>query len=255
MKKIFVLLLFTSLFTFGFATPQSGDLLIYKGDTLPVYPFILEDYRTNPEFEKTFNKVLENIKIRNTACWRGYRAILEVRNDSLFLQKIVGVDHTEMDIASLWGKEDNIFVNWYSGAITNPQNLVIQHYEGWGGFYEYETDFVFKDGILIGVKEYHNTLTPSTYTEFETLKEFIRTNINYKNIKAISHPMLVVARIEETDENGKITKVSVLRGYSDDYDAEAIRVLKSIPQWQVIIRRGEQVQIPWAVPVRFEPRD
>ncbi|MBK5723057.1 hypothetical protein JGH11_19500 [Dysgonomonas sp. Marseille-P4677] len=65
----------------------------------------------------------------------------------------------------------------------------------------------------------------------------------------------MITRIDDVDNNGKITKVSVPRGYNNEYDQEAIRVIKSIPQWQVIKRRGEKIHIPWTIPVIFEAKD
>lgn len=254
MKRLIVILSLSLSYSTAYATPQIGDLLIYKGDTIRVYPFLLDSFLHN---HNTFFEENKSIRLSSTACWRGYQSVFEVRNDSLFLQKIFGAGKQEMDIISVFNKQDNVFLGWYTGTLTNPRNRQIYVHDGWGGYYEYETDFVFEKGILKNVSEYHNTIKPSVYADLRTnvLGDFIKSNINYDNIKPISYRMRISVRIDKVDENGKITDVSVLRGFNEEYDREAVRVVKSIPQWQVIIRRGELIQIPWNIPVLFEARD
>lgn len=174
--------------------------------------------------------------------------MLEVKNDSLFIVKAYGKE--DIDLLIIFGKRTNIFAGWYSGILTNPKNLLISEHAGWGGFYEYETDFKFENGILKDVQIYHNEIKPSIYTNSDTLMNFIKTNIIYDNVKPVKGKIRVQLTIEDVDNSGRITKVSVLRGY-DGYNEEAIRVIKSIPQWEVIIRRGKKMRRPWSVPVYF----
>ena len=225
-----------------------GDRLIYKGDTISVYPFILEKYiYEHPKKEEAYKEIYKS-GYGPTSCWRGFVALFELKNDSLFLVKTHG--KIDIDLSVTFGKKNNVFIGWYSGALTSPKNNKIYWHDGWGGFYEYETDFVFENGILKDVKEYHNYVKPTIYTENDTLMKFINSNINYNNVKPVDKDIRVTTRIDEVDDDGKITKVSVLRGH-EDYNKEAIRVVMSIPQWQVIIRRGEKKHIYWTIPVIF----
>lgn len=83
---------------------------------------------------------------------------------------------------------------------------------------------------------------------------FIKKNINYKNIKSVAKNRVIV-KVEDVDNDGKITKVSIVREHKDnDYNNEAIRVIKSIPKWQVIVRRGKKEQRPWVIPIIFEEK-
>lgn len=101
---------------------------------------------------------------------------------------------------------------------------------------------------------FHNKIEPSVYTISDTLMDFIKKNINYKNIKSVVKARVIV-KIEDVDNNGKITKVSILRGHEySDYNNKAIRVIKSIPKWEVIVRRRKKEQRPWVIPILFEEK-
>lgn len=253
MKKLlittFLLLFFSSIHS----TPQIGDLLIYKGDTVSVYPLILEKYISGRSDNSIIREKIKDIIIPSTACWHGYRTLYEIRNDSLFLIKAYG--KRNINLSAIFGKEGNIFIDWYTGTLTSPRNMLMyDHNNWWGGYYEYETDFRIEGGILKSVREYHNYVRPTIYTNQDTLMNFIKSNIDYNNVKATGQKVRVLTRIDDVDNNGKITKVSVVKGH-DGYNEEAVRVIKSIPQWQVIIRRGEKEHIYWSVPVLFDEKN
>lgn len=76
----------------------------------------------------------------------------------------------------------------------------------------------------------------------------------YKNIKSAADSRVIV-KVEDVDNDGKITKVSTLRGYKDnDYNNEAIGVIKSIPKWQVIVCRVKKEHRPRVIPIIFEEK-
>lgn len=254
MKYIFRISILAFLFSTNMqtaeATPQAGDLLIYKGKTLNVFYFILDKYMHEfPDKRDAFYKKNHDLMMYSTGCWRGYQALFIIKNDSLFLKKVYGLNQQEMDITPLFGKQENVFFSWYTGALTNFQNCIL-YIEN--GYYEYETDFIFKNGILQKIEKFQNTIKPSVYTEESTLTNYIQSHINYKNITPIDQEVVVITSLDDVDENGKITEVSILRGYNDEYDQEAIRVVKSIPQWQYIKRRNKKVHIYWTIPVKFK---
>ncbi|MBK5723058.1 hypothetical protein JGH11_19505 [Dysgonomonas sp. Marseille-P4677] len=177
MKKVVVFLFFLLCSIISYATPQMGDLLIYKGDTIRIYPFLLDDYLSQSPSKEAFHEKNKGIRLSSTACWRGHQAVFEVKGDSLFLQKVYGIDKQEMDLTVLFDQKEDIFFDWYTGTITNPWNrLIYDHNSGWGGFYEYETDFIIEAGILKYIKKYHNTIKSSIYTEGDTLMRFIKSN-------------------------------------------------------------------------------
>jgi hypothetical protein len=74
-----------------FSTAQIPDLLIYKSDTVALYANPLEAYYNE-------NIPRPDFKLGgcwSTACWRGYQAIWEIKNDSLFLNTIQDCCHNE----------------------------------------------------------------------------------------------------------------------------------------------------------------
>lgn len=255
MKHGFILLFMLLCNSVSYATSQVGDLLIYKGDTISVYYFIFDNYlQKSVHKEKFYERNKELIEI-STGCWRGHQAVMELRNDSLFLKEVRGKNQQKMDIVPLFKSDKDIFIDWYTGTLTNPENCLIYVHDGWGGFHEFETDFIFEDGILKSVEKHHNTVKPSEYTNESTLTEFIKSNINYKNVTPVDSRIRVIVRIDDVNNDGKITKVSVLRGYNEEYDKEAVRVIKAIPNWDVIIQRGEKIHRYWYIPVIFEAMD
>jgi hypothetical protein len=42
-----------------------------------------------------------------------------------------------------------------------------------------------------------------------------------------------------------------MRGYDSILDNEAIRVIKTIPDWDIYYRHGEHQRIGWTIPVVF----
>lgn len=68
-----------------FATAQIPDLLIYKGETLSLFTNPLESFY-NKENPRPYSFGMT--KCINTACWRGYVATWEIKNDRLYLLEI-----------------------------------------------------------------------------------------------------------------------------------------------------------------------
>jgi len=111
---------------------------------------------------------------------------------------------------------------------------------------------------LTSLKEFDNSKSKkSKYTENpELLKKFLRESINYSNIKSEPYERArVYVQILNVTENGKIDSVSVVRGWDTERDKEAIIVVKSVPEWDIVYRQGKQIQITWTVAVIFGESD
>lgn len=54
------------------------------------------------------------------------------------------------------------------------------------------------------------------------------------------------------DEKGKITQAKVERGVSADLDAEALRVISTMPDWKPGIKDGTPVEIKYMLPITFK---
>lgn len=53
------------------------------------------------------------------------------------------------------------------------------------------------------------------------------------------------------DKNGKVSKVTVLRSLHKACDAEAVRVVESMPSWKPGRQGGREVPVSYTLPVRF----
>ena len=146
--------------------------------------------------------------------------------------------------------------DWVSGKLISPQgNLLYYFHDGFESIYERELEFNFENGLLIGTEQFDNSKTKkSKYTEDpKLLTEFIYSNINYDNLpKSDTIKGRVIVRVISSDDNGKIDSVDVVRGLNKLYDNEAIRVIKSIPEWDVIYRHGKRINQIWTIPIQFD---
>jgi len=52
--------------------------------------------------------------------------------------------------------------------------------------------------------------------------------------------------------DGSVDRISVIRGVSPELDAEAVRVIKSLPAWQPGKQGGKPVNVWYSVPVTFQ---
>jgi TonB family protein len=85
-----------------------------------------------------------------------------------------------------------------------------------------------------------------------TLMKFIVNNIQYpKNAKEKNIQGRVILRFCVTSE-GKIAKIGVLKGVDPELDAEAIRVIKMLPDWQPGMQGGRPVNVWYSVPISFK---
>lgn len=240
----------------SFATPQSPDLLIYQNDTLYIYSFPFINYlEENPQSERV-NAKIERIGILSTGMWRRVQSTYELRNDSLFLKRVAGKG--ELNLSLIFGQESDIFMDWVSGILTSYKNrLWYDHGMFNGGFFEFEKDFYMENGILKRTEDFQNIIKPSIYFDYDTLANYVKEAINYKHLPTLERDIRVVAKIDMTQVSleGKITDVTILKGYNKQFDDEAIRIIKSIPQWLVVIRRGKPAEYLYFVPVFFRKEE
>lgn len=83
MKQILTLLLLTCSIG-AFATRQQTDLLIIEKDTIHLKTFPLESLKL---VTRPFGHTRRSAP--STSCWRGYRAVWRIKDNMLFLEKII----------------------------------------------------------------------------------------------------------------------------------------------------------------------
>lgn len=83
------------------------------------------------------------------------------------------------------------------------------------------------------------------------LQKFIAQNVNYPIICVENgiQGMVVIAFV--IDKAGEVTDVTILRGVDKNLDAEAMRVIKLLPDWKPGKQNGKPVKVSYQIPVRF----
>lgn len=255
-QKGFILFLFFLSISFvkTFATGQIGDRLIFNGDTLMLFTNPLEDYLSNKP-QRTINNY--ELTWTSTACYRGYIATWEVTNDSLFLLSVQKGCQDEnpqyFDLKSEFGAS-RVFVNWYTGIALAPKGKLLYYvHDAYESLYEKEIEFQIEKGQVIGIKTNDNSKSKqSVYSQNDIkLRQFIYSNINWEILPTNKDKEIMVVIQFSANENGIIDSVKVLRGYNAVFDDEAIRIVKTIPEWDIYYKHGNHKRINWNLPIVF----
>ncbi len=279
MKRALKTLLFLFISMKMFGTAQIPDLIIYKGDTLSLNNLPLNSFPNkeliNPQ------KLFGSSGCFYTACWRNYVATWEIINGELYLKKIrnacyptsmsgVSVSYKSgikkdslgneyADLKKIFPqrfKNGKVKADWVNGKLISPKGeLLFYVHDGFDSIYEKEIEFSIKKGVLISTKTLDNSKTKkSKYAkDSKLLREFISENIKRENLPASdSIKRRVFVQIMSTNDNGKIDSVRVVRGVNELYDNEAVRIVRSIPEWNVTYRHGEKYNRGWIITINFD---
>jgi hypothetical protein len=276
MKKILGSLFFLIICICSFGTAQIPDRLIYNGDTLALFDCPLGYYPDQGIL--SHKKMFGGKECFFTACWRNYVATWKIENDKLYLTEIRNACYpTDMkdvkvsykaetdnigneyaDLKLLFPdkfKDGKVAADWMNCNLLSPKGKLLHYFhDGFESIYEKEVEFKIENGLLLGIREMDNSKTKeSVYSQDQKLlSNYIQTHIDYSNLPRSKDKIRVLVMILKTNEDGKIDSVRIIRGYNDVYNKEALRVVKSIPQWDVLFRHGEQINIYWTIPVIFQ---
>ena len=107
-------------------------------------------------------------------------------------------------------------------------------------------------GEVRSTKYYDNSKTRISpfYKNTDKLRDYIYNNIRWDSLPNIQNEVKVFSLLN-SNEAGKIDSVSIIRGDYPIFNNEAIRILKSIPEWNVLYRHGKLIQCPIAIPIIF----
>ena len=81
--------------------------------------------------------------------------------------------------------------------------------------------------------------------------KYIQKNIKYPPIAkeyGITGKVYVSYVVDKT---GYVTNVKIVRGVDKNLDAEAVRVVKSLPKYKPGIQRGKAVRVMFTIPINF----
>ena len=212
-EKIFIILLLIYINFILCATEQESDYIKiddieHKLFTNPVYELL--------QFEDFHNKyitVINGIKdfSISSACWRGYIAYFEIKNDLLYLNDIIV--HTvslenigrpeDRDISiysKLFDSQKSFFCNFYSGILIIPTEECIKEiYSGYDSMYENYLIIKIRNGQVVQKKEFK-------YNEFEDRKSeaFKRYKLSEKYKTDFSEAKEIFTVIISAEELDKI---------------------------------------------------
>ena len=108
------------------------------------------------------------------------------------------------------------------------------------------TDSVAKDEVFMVAEQ-----MPEFPGGMKELLKFLQDNLKYPESakKNNLQGRVIVQFVVEKD--GTPTEFNVVRAVNPDLDAEALRVLKTMPKWKPGMQRGEVVRVKYTVPVTF----
>lgn len=212
-EKIFIILLLICINFILCATEQESDYIKvddieHKLFTNPVYELL--------QFEDFHNKyitVINGIKdfSVSSACWRGYIAYFEIKNDLLYLNDIIvhtvsleNIGRPEDKDISIYSKlfdsQKSFFCNFYSGILIIPTGECIKEiYSGYDSMYENYLIIKIRNGQVIQKKEFK-------YNEFEDRKSeaFKRYKLSEKYKTDFSEAKEIFTVIISAEELDKI---------------------------------------------------
>lgn len=254
---ILTLFLLTTFNFKSFATAQIPDRLIYNGDTVSIFSNPLEQL---PNIDSLRTHLFNDNKERwNTACWRQYQAQWTIIDNQLYLTAIYSCnyheDKVQANLKQLFpDKYENgkVKADWVTANILSPQGKQLYYvHSGYESLYEKEVIFEIVIGQLKETTTFDNSKSrKSRYSEDTTLLHFIYTNIDWHKLPKQNKPVKVFVQFS-ANEQGIIDSVKVMKGFNETYDSEALRVVKSIPEWDVFYRREQHERRVWNLPIVF----
>jgi len=269
MKKLILSkFLFLIGFIGAFATPQISSKLIYKGDTISVYLNSLpkEFYKTDITF---FESILaENVFGGKEACWTtacgdGYLTMWEIMENQLYLTGIYSCCYDEDSIKAdltLLFKEKVVNGKVKADWVTEKSVYGGKGFMLWNNdmqVFKQEFEFEFSDGKLSEIKTFDNSKSRESVFSTNEIKlvEFIYSNIEWTKLPIQKESIEIYVRFS-ANENGKIDEVEVVKKSDIElFNQEATRVIKSIPDWNVIFQKGKLCRQYYTMPIIFSEKN
>ena len=196
MNKPILLLIIIFSFLFNekvFGTAQFPDILIDGKDTVAIFSNSFEQYLSNKE-----NRIFcgEKLEGTSTACYRGYLAIWMIRDNKLYLKKVLRgcgeIHEKEFNLKKEFGSNE-VFANWFTGKIVSPRGRLLQYmHAGYSSIYEKEKKIYITDGIIDSIITQNflmyddNLLNPIKRHLHDTLRTIIMNNLEPNKIKNFS---------------------------------------------------------------------
>ena len=86
----------------------------------------------------------------------------------------------------------------------------------------------------------------------DALSKYLINNVKYPET-AVKNTITGTVIVGFTiTESGKITKAKVLKSIHNDLDAEAVRVVSAMPDWNPAMKEGKKVSSEMQLPIAFK---
>ncbi|MBN2669414.1 MAG: energy transducer TonB [Bacteroidales bacterium] len=109
---------------------------------------------------------------------------------------------------------------------------------------EEESDEVFQFAVIEDKPEFPGGM--------EALQKYLGSNTKFPEIAKENNIQGRVFVKFVIDKKGKVTDVEIARGVDPYLDKEALRVVKSMPDWAPGKQRGKPVKVSYIVPINFK---
>jgi hypothetical protein len=232
------------------------DVLIIGTDTLKLFETPLDKVLTERHLSLTAF-LGENSDID---CLRNYFATWKIENNKLYLVGVTSCSkpNIKADLNKLFPdlfNDGHVFANWVNEDLLAAKKgdylFAVEPYR----IFAKEKGYFFIEGILKKTTEYDNSKSKrSRYLDDPRLfANYIYSNIRWNEIRSeIENKQTVICSIVSADETGRIDSIRIIRGASELLNREAVRIIKSIPEWEVLFKKGKQVYRQWTFPIRFD---
>ena len=242
------------------ATGQIPDLLIVDGDTLALFCNPLDGY-----FDKEHPRPDDMYSMGSTACWRGYQAYFELRQDSLFLTAIrLGRRGDSTDfypLEKLFGNEATqrgVFAHWVNENLTCVDGECLYYiHMGYASIYEFEINYIVRKGIVKKKHVLDNRKTFLPYSnahggyESPLLQIFVEQQIDYSRLDPEDMNTDVTVIVKKVDGGGQIKKMKI-DGLSRKQERAVRKAMAKVPRFNVIYNGGKPMKnIEWEMTVRI----
>jgi protein TonB len=85
------------------------------------------------------------------------------------------------------------------------------------------------------------------------MQEYIKTNMRYPkdhSVRSASGSIMIYVIITK---EGFVRDVKVIKGIQPELDAEAVRVVRAMPQWKPALRGNHPVNVKCIIPIKVSP--
>ena len=240
------------------ATEQFPDILIWKNDTISINSSLLFSHPNFDRLDFFGGKKPAN----STACGRGYIAEWKIINNELYLSNIYSCDYSDNNIKSDLSKLfPNEFKNgmvradWYNDKLYIPNGKLISREHK---IYESEWELKIRNGEIKGSKLIDNShFYKSIYTQNnDSLRNFIIKNVNWNNIPTLEKGLHKVYGIISSGKSRTDFKIKIKSATKNkDLEKEAMRILKSLPEFDFYFYRGEVFKVRYIIPIILQESD